>query len=132
MNALADRSPGFVWRLRTDGGDATTVRAFDDETLIVNMSVWSSFEALADFTYRSHHRDVTRRRREWFERMDEAYLVLWWIPAGHVPDIEEAERKLAQLRADGPTAAAFTFGAPFPPPSERTTAAPELEGCPAP
>ena len=90
INELADRSPGFVWRLQTDDGDATSIRAFDDDLLIVNMSVWESAEALADFTYRSDHLAVMRRRREWFEPMAEAHLVLWWVPAGHVPDVDEA------------------------------------------
>lgn len=112
VNALADGSPGFVWRLQTEDGDATSIRAFDDDMLIVNMSVWESAEALADFVYRSDHRSVLRRRREWFERMDEAYVVLWWVPAGHLPSIEEAKERLARLRNDGSSPHAFTFRSP--------------------
>ncbi|MEA2843064.1 MAG: hypothetical protein QOJ69_735 [Actinomycetota bacterium] len=114
VNELADRSPGFVWRLQTDEGDATSIRAFDDDMLIVNMSVWDSAEALADFTYRSDHRSVMRRRREWFEGATEAHLVLWWVPAGHVPDVEEAKERLDLLRRVGPSPAAFTFRAMYP------------------
>ena len=114
INELADRSPGFVWRLQTDDGDATAVRAFDDDLLIVNMSVWESAEALADFTYRSGHLAVMRRRREWFEAMAEAHLVLWWVPAGHIPDVEEAKQRLDLLRRTGPSPDAFTFRAMYP------------------
>ncbi len=116
INALADRAPGFVWRLQTEDGDATAIRPFDDDMLAVNMSVWESVEALAAFTYSSEHRDVMRRRREWFERLAEAYLVLRWIPAGTIPAIGEAKTRLELLRARGPSPDAFTFRAPFPPP----------------
>jgi heme-degrading monooxygenase HmoA len=114
VNALADGFPGFVWRLQDDAGDATSFRAFDDDMMIVNMSVWESAEALADFTYRSGHRDVMRRRREWFSPMDEPHLVLWWVPAGHVPDVEEAKARLELLQSDGPAPAAFTFRTFYP------------------
>jgi heme-degrading monooxygenase HmoA len=116
VNALADRAPGFVWRLQTEDGDATAIRAFDDDMLLVNMSVWESLEALADFVYRSDHREVMSRRRQWFERMDEKYLVLWWVDAGHLPTLDEAKDRLERLRRDGPSAEAFTFRSPFPPP----------------
>ena len=114
VNALADGSPGFVWRLQDDGGDATSIRAFDDDLMIVNMSVWESAETLADFTYRSGHRDVMRKRREWFAPMNEAHLVLWWVAAGHRPDIDEAKDRLDLLRRVGPSPAAFTFRAFYP------------------
>jgi hypothetical protein len=108
INALADGQPGFVWRLQTDEGNATAIKAFDDDRLIVNMSVWQSVEALADFVYRSGHIEVLRRRREWFERIN-PFMALWWVPAGHIPSIAEAERRLAHLRQHGPTSFAFTF-----------------------
>jgi uncharacterized protein DUF3291 len=79
----------------------------------VNMSVWTWLEALRDFVYRSHHRDVMRRRREWFERLGDAYVVLWWVPTGHRPSVAEAQQRLLALRANGPTAGAFTFARPF-------------------
>ncbi|WP_327174896.1 DUF3291 domain-containing protein [Streptomyces sp. NBC_01335] len=109
VNATADGAPGFVWRLVEDGGaDATALRPAG-ENVIVNMSVWESQEALWDFTYRSGHLEVVRQRRDWFHRHVEAHLVLWWIPAGHVPTVEEALARLAELRAVGPSPRAFTF-----------------------
>ena len=114
INALADAAPGFVWRLQTEDGDATSIRAFDDHMLIVNMSVWESLDALSDFVYRSDHRAVMAGRRQWFDRMAEAYTVLWWVPAGHEPTVEEAKARLETLRRGGPSAEAFTFKAPWP------------------
>jgi hypothetical protein len=120
INALADAAPGFVWRLQTDEGDATSVRAFDDDMLIVNMSVWESIEALHDFVYRSGHKDVFARRTEWFERMDEVYVVCWWIPAGDVPSVEDAVARLELLRTNGPSPDAFTLRSPFPAPATQS------------
>ena len=116
INALADAAPGFVWRLQTDEGNATSVSFNDDPMVIINMSVWESIEALSEFVYRTEHVDVIRRRAEWFHRSVEAYLALWWIPAGHLPSVEEAATRIAALRADGPTAFAFTFRERFPAP----------------
>lgn len=116
VNRLADGSPGFVWRLQTEDGDATAIRPFADDLMLVNMSVWESVAALSDFTYRSSHRDVLRRRREWFEARDEAHLVLWWVPAGTVPTVAEAKARLELLRSRGPSPDAFTLRAPFPAP----------------
>jgi len=132
INALAEGSPGFLWRLQTDEGDATALRPLGDSTL-VNMSVWRDIESLNSFVYRSAHSEIMRRRREWFDRMREAYLVLWWIPAGHRPPVTEAIAKLELLRAKGPTAEAFNFGKAFPPPSAIEDAAPFSLGdeCPA-
>lgn len=115
INALAENSPGFVWRLQTYEGDATSLRPLGPYTL-VNMSVWRDFESLNTYVYQSAHVDVMRRRNEWFYRMQEAYVVLWWVPKGHRPDIEEAVEMLEQLRAKGPTADAFTFRHSFPAP----------------
>lgn len=117
INGLGDASPGFVWRLQTDEGDATALRPFDDDKILVNMSVWESVEALSQFAYRTEHRDYLRRRGEWFERMFQPYLVLWWVPAGHVPTVEEAKKRLELLEANGPSSEAFTFRNPFPPPA---------------
>ncbi|MGQ0804201.1 MAG: DUF3291 domain-containing protein [Actinomycetota bacterium] len=130
INALGDGSPGFVWRLQTDEGDATAYRVLGDDSMIVNLTVWESIEALADFAYRSDHKDVMRRRREWFEKMAEAYVALWWVPAGHLPTIEEAEERLLYLREHGPTEHAFTFRQPFPPPDADAPIAPIDEACP--
>lgn len=116
INAIADRAPGFVWRLQTEDGDATSIRAFDDDMLLVNMSVWESLDALNAFVHRSDHRPVMLRRREWFERPSDAYVVLWWVPAGHTPTVEEAKERLELLRGRGPTPEAFSFNAAYPPP----------------
>ncbi len=114
INALADRSLGFVWRLQTEAGDATAIRPYDDDRIMVNLSVWRSLPALWDFVYASQHLDVMRRRREWFERM-EVYLALWWVPAGTLTSVEEAKQRLERMRCDGPGPEAFTFRAPWPP-----------------
>ena len=117
INALADGTPGFVWRLVGDGGDATDIQPKPDDPLFaINMSVWTDMDALAGFAYRSAHRDIMRRRREWFTRMAEAYMVLWWVPAGHEPTVEEAAQRLELVRQQGPTPEAFNFGEAFPPP----------------
>ncbi len=119
INALADRSPGFLWRLQTEQGDATSIRPFDNENLLLNMSVWRDVESLNRYVYNSAHLELMRRRREWFERMPDAYMVLWWVPAGHRPSIAEAIAKLEGLRANGPTRDAFTFRQAFPPPDAK-------------
>ena len=116
INTLAEATPGFVWRLQTEEGDATAIRPFNDPNMLVNMSVWRDVESLNAYVYSSAHVELMRRRREWFERMTEAYLVLWWVPEGHRPSINEAVERLRLLRAQGPTEHAFTFRQPFPPP----------------
>jgi hypothetical protein len=118
INALADGTPGFVWRLQDEDGDATAIRPFDDERLMINMSVWESVEALWDFVYDSEHLDVMRRRREWFTHMD-LYMALWWVPAGEIPTTEDARERLDLLRERGPTREAFVFKHRFPAPSAR-------------
>lgn len=115
INALAEASPGFAWRLQTEEGDATALRPYGEHVL-VNMSVWQDVEALNQYVYRSAHVEIMRRRREWFERMNEAFMVLWWVPRGHRPTITEAVARLELLRQSGPTARAFTFHKVFPPP----------------
>jgi Domain of unknown function (DUF3291) len=116
INALADESPGFVWRLQSDIGNATDIQPTEDELVKINMSVWESVDALAEFVYRSDHTAFLRRRREWFERYGAAYTAMWWIPAGHLPTIAEALDRLDLIEADGPTPEAFTFASRFPPP----------------
>src|SRR5690348_7388428 len=116
LNALADRSPGFVWRLQTDAGNATYFRPYpEDDRILLNMSVWESVDALREYVYRGPHADVMRQRREWFELFAGVYLALWWVPAGHRPGIDEAKKRLAHLEAHGPTQFAFTFKQLFPP-----------------
>ena len=116
INALAERSPGFVWRLQSDAGNATSIHAFDDDRILMNMSVWRSLEELRDYVYRSAHVEVLRRRSDWFERMTEVHLALWWLPTDRLPTVEEAKWRVELVRRHGPTAEAFTFRSPFGPP----------------
>jgi hypothetical protein len=120
INALADGAPGFVWRLQTDDGNATSVQAFEDNLILFNMSVWESPEHLRSFVYRSDHAKVMRQRKSWFERFDGVYLVLWWVPAGHIPTVNEAKERLAHLQAHGESPHAFSFASLFPSPDEAT------------
>ena len=114
LNALAEGSDGFVWLLQDGEGDGNTyLRPFDDDRIIVNMSVWASVEQLRAFTYNSTHAEVLRQRREWFEKFDRVAVALWWIPVGHVPTMEEAKARLTRLDDRGPTPFAFTFTALF-------------------
>ncbi|SEO89367.1 DUF3291 domain-containing protein [Aquisalimonas asiatica] len=115
INALAEDTPGFLWRLETEEGDATALRPLGDD-MIVNMSVWEDIESLHGYVYRSAHAAIMARRKEWFHRMAEAYSVLWWVPAGYRPSIDEALERLDALRRHGPHAQAFTFRKPFPAP----------------
>ena len=119
VNALAEAAPGFVWRLTDEGSNnATAVPIDDDGMFIVNLSVWVSIEALRAFTYSGAHLEVFKQRREWFSRLQEAAMAMWWVPAGHLPTVAEARDRLAHLRAHGPTPFAFPFGAPFPAPAD--------------
>ncbi len=116
INALGEASPGFVWRYTSAGtNNATADRPFEDQAVIVNFGVWESREHLWNFVYRSAHLEYLVRRREWFEHLSEPFLVLWWVPAGYVPSLDEAKERLALLRRDGPTPDAFTFRAFFEP-----------------
>ncbi len=109
INALAEVTPGFVWRLQDESGNGTGIKAFDDKLEIVNLTVWESVDALADFAYRSEHVELLRRRRDFFEAPTQPILCLWWIPEGTIPTVEEAVARLEHLRAHGPTPLAFTF-----------------------
>jgi heme-degrading monooxygenase HmoA len=122
VNALAEHSPGFVWRLTAeDSHDATSLRPYGPD-IMVNMSVWESVEALREFTYRSAHLEPMRRRREWFTAPDGPYLVLWWVSAGHRPGFDEAKARLDLLIAGGPGPAAFTLRETYPAPDAAGTA----------
>jgi Domain of unknown function (DUF3291) len=130
INEIADGSNGFVWRLQDDSGNATTLRPMGED-IILNMSVWQDARSLQAFVYRSDHIAVMRRRREWFEKLD-LYLVLWWVPGGHRPTVEEGIERLNLLRSRGPSADAFTFGNPFSVPGSGETVAVSPEAsCPA-
>ena len=118
INALADRSPGFVWRLQTSEGNATYFRPYDDDRILMNMSVWESIETLKNFVYRTVHVELLKQRQEWFENFAGSYLALWWVPAGHIPGIDEAKKRLAYLDQHGPTQFAFNFKTTFQPDEE--------------
>jgi uncharacterized protein DUF3291 len=113
VNAIADQAPGFVWRLKTEEGNSTALRIFEDDTLVVNMSSWRSLEAMTDYVYRTAHTAIMRRRREFALAIVEAQVALWWVPEGHRPTIAEAEERLTHLRAHGPTPFAFGIKSPF-------------------
>ena len=120
INAQADRTPGFVWRLQTEDGNATAIRPYEDERMAINLSVWESLEALQRFVYASDHVAPLRSRKQWFEPIEGPILALWWIPAGHIPTVAEAKERLEHLKQHGPSAAAFTFRTPFPAPDAGT------------
>ena len=130
INALAESSPGFVWRLETEEGDATALRPLGDNTL-VNMSVWRDVAALNHYVYKTAHVEIMRRRKEWFDRMSEAHMVLWWVPQGHRPSVVQAAERLQLLRTQGPSADAFTFRHAFPPPDAQASPIAFGDECPA-
>ena len=133
VNALAESSEGFVWRLKGEGNDATALRPFGED-VIVNLSVWRDVDSLRKFAYgNAVHVEILRRKREWFTRMKDAYLVLWWVPAGHQPTTAEAAERLDLLRRKGPTPEAFHFGEAFSAPDAAQANAPFSfkDSCPA-
>jgi heme-degrading monooxygenase HmoA len=130
INELADSAPGFVWRLQTEDGDATAIRPYEDERMMVNMSTWESIESLRAFVYTSAHTAVMRNRKLWFEKLD-VFMVLWWVPAGHEPTVDEAKARLAHLEQHGPTPYAFTFRTSFPRPDATQAEIDDEVGCPA-
>ncbi len=116
INALADNSPGFLWRLQTPEGNATDLRPYEDDLILVNLSLWASLADLSTFVYKSRHRQVLQQRPQWFQRFNGPYVALWWVPSGHIPSVEEAKERLAYLSAQGETPYAFSFKKPFPAP----------------
>jgi hypothetical protein len=115
VNSIADNSPGFVWRLQTDTGDATDLRVFEDNMLLVNMSVWESVEDLKTFVYETFHLEILKRKKEWFDKFDGVYQVMWWVKAGRIPDVDEARARLSCLQEHGVSELAFNFQRSFPP-----------------
>jgi len=113
INALADGSKGFVWRLQTEEGDATSIQAFDDPMIIVNMSVWEDLESLKNYVYKSAHVELIRDRDAWFNKLKSMHQALWWVPAGHIPTVTEGTERLSILQSKGPSNEAFTFAKPF-------------------
>jgi hypothetical protein len=118
INQLGDRSPGFVWRHQTPAGNSTSVRIRNDDRILINFTVWETVEDLFEYAFHSDHVQVYRQRKEWFEHLEDPWAVLWWIPAGHEPTVEEGEARLQHLTEHGPTSHAFTFKQRFPPPDE--------------
>jgi len=116
INALAEQTTGFVWRLKSDSGNATDIAYNDDPFVIVNMSVWESLDALRDYVYRSQHRNVLKDRAKWFEKMDKPHYCLWWITAGHIPTVAEGRERLEHYQLHGATAYSFWFQKLFPEP----------------
>jgi len=123
VNSLAERSPGFVWRLKSEAGNATDIAYSDDPFVIVNMSVWESVESLRQFTYSGHHLSVFRSRSDWFEKMPLPHYCLWWIPNGHIPTVAEARERLEHYQEHGATPQAFWFSQLFPAPQFETVSA---------
>src|SRR5215469_17550860 len=102
INALADHSPGFVWRLQTSVGNATYLRPYPhDDRILINMSVWETVEALKNFVYCTAHKELLCDRHEWFEKFAGSFMALWWVPAGHIPGVDEAKKRLAYLEEHG-------------------------------
>ncbi len=116
INAIAEASPGFVWRLKSGSGNATDIAYNDDPFVIPNMSVWKSVEELRDFAYRSQHLQVFKDRAKWFEKMDKPHYCLWWIPVGHIPSVAEGRERLEHYQLHGPTQHSFWFSKLFPEP----------------
>jgi hypothetical protein len=115
INQLAESSEGFCWRLKEDNNNATDIRIYNDDSIIVNLSVWRSVEDLFQFAYRTEHTDFFRRKKEWFDRLSDMHMVLWWVPAGHQPGVAEAEERLTWLRRNGDSPYAFSFKKRFSP-----------------
>ena len=109
INAIAEKSVGFIWRLKDETNNATSIKVFDDDWLIVNMSVWQDVESLFQYVYQSNHVEIFKRRKEWFEKMPEMHMALWYVPAGHLPTIAEATARLIYLRTHGETPFSFGF-----------------------
>ena len=118
INTLADGADGFIWRLKEDSGSATAIRVFDDPLLLINMSVWTNLDALKHYVYKSLHVDLIKDRDAWFNKLGQSHQALWWIPVGHIPNVEEAQKKLEYIRKFGPSAEAFTFAKPHPMPMQ--------------
>jgi len=124
INEVAESSPGFVWRLQDDEGQSSSyVVVYDDPLMIINFSVWETVEDLSQFVYKSAHTTFLRRRREWFSKPDDAYVVCWWVPARTIPSVEEAAARLEQLRREGPGDDVFTLRDARPAPTAATTEA---------
>jgi hypothetical protein len=123
VNAIADRAPGFVWRLQSESGNATDIAYNDDPSIMVNMSVWESLDALREYAYKSDHMKVFRDRAKWFEKMDKPHYCLWWIPASHIPTVAEGRERLEHYQKHGATPYSFWFSQEFPQPAGESVCA---------
>jgi len=111
INALAERSPGYIWRMKSDSGNATDINVPGDETMISNMSVWADVQSLGAYVFNTVHGQFYNRRPEWFEAMNRHHFVMWWIPDGHIPTLQEAVDRLAHLQTHGSSDHAFGWDA---------------------
>ncbi|MGV0026314.1 DUF3291 domain-containing protein [Phormidesmis priestleyi] len=126
VNAVADRDPGFVWRLRSEGADdATNIRAFEDDRILITLTVWRSLQALFDYVYQGAHAAVMRDRRRWFIKTDQPILALWWLPVEELPTVDQSKERLEHLCLHGSTPYAFSFGKPFPSPTAISSSDPQ-------
>ncbi len=113
INELAEKSEGFVWRLKSADNNATSFNPYNDQQIIINFSVWETIEHLDQFVYKSAHTIVMKDRKKWFEKFGQPYMALWYVPAGYTPTIEEAAERLDHLQKNGPSEYAFDFRNPF-------------------
>jgi hypothetical protein len=113
INTLADQSPGFIWRMQTEEGDSTAIQAYEDPSIIVNMSVWKDFESLENYVYKTVHVELIRGKKSWFSKMEAAHQALWWIPSSHIPSLSEGKEKLKYLQENGASIESFTFAKRF-------------------
>jgi hypothetical protein len=118
VNALAEGSPGFIWRLKDDNNNATNFNPYGDNRIIVNLSVWETIEHLLVFVFKGRHAEVLRNRKAWFENFGKPFTAFWYVPAGHTPTVDEAVARLDHLQKNGPTEFAFDFKTRFPRPAD--------------
>ncbi len=115
VNALAESAEGFVWRLKDESDNAMSFRPYEDEQILINVSVWKDVSSLEKFTYQTFHSSFVKRRKEWFQKYGEAHYALWWIPQGELPTLDDCVARLEHLQSEGPSSHAFTFKKVFPP-----------------
>lgn len=113
VNALAESSPGFIWRFKDESNNATSFNPYNDEQVIINISVWDSIEHLENYMYKTLHSEFLKRRREWFHRFGKVYTAMWWIPCGQFPTVQEAVNNLEYLQKNGATEKVFDFKTKF-------------------
>jgi hypothetical protein len=117
VNWLAERSPGFVWRLRPDEGPLVFAEFAGRPDVVVTLSVWADFAALQQFVYRTAHGLFMQKRARWFAPVGGFSTAMWWVTAGSRPTVDDGLERLERLRVLGPTQAAFSLGRQFEPPA---------------